>query len=90
MPLNFVYKIASGCIAERLKTYMDELICRDQTCVWKVKFIVENIILLDDLMNYTEQKHIPGLLIIIDFEKAFDSLFWEFILNTLKLKIKLD
>ena len=90
MPLNFVYKIASGCIAERLKTYMDELICRDQTCFLKVKFIEENIRLVYDLMNYTEQKHIPGLLIIIDFEKAFDSLFWEFILNTLKLKIKLD
>ena len=83
--LNVVYKIASGCIAERLKTYMDKLISRDQTGFLKGRFIGENIRLVYDLMNYTEQKHIPGLLMLIDFEKAFDSISWEFILNTLKL-----
>ena len=81
----FVYKIASGCIAEKLKTYMDKLICRDQTGFLKGMFIGENNILVYDLMNYTEKKHIPGLLILIDFEKAFESISWEFILNTLKL-----
>ena len=36
-------------------------------------------------MNYTEQNHIPELLILIDIEKTFDSISWVFILNTLKL-----
>ena len=83
--LNVVYKIASGCIAENLKTYMDKLIRRDQTGFLKGIFIGENNILVYDLMNYTEKNHIPGLLIFIDFEKAFESISWEFILNTLKL-----
>ena len=30
-------------------------------------------------MNYTEQNDIPGLLMIIDFEKAVDSLSWNFL-----------
>jgi hypothetical protein len=34
-------------------------------------------------MNYTEENDIPGLLLLIDFEKAFDSLSWEFVHNTL-------
>lgn len=29
--LNIVYKLASGCIAERIKTVLDKLINRDQT-----------------------------------------------------------
>ena len=35
-------------------------------------------------MNYTEQKNIPGLLLLTDFEKAFDSLSWSFIQKVLK------
>ena len=36
-------------------------------------------------MNYSEQKQIPGVPRSTDFEKTFDSISWEFILNTLKL-----
>ena len=61
---------------------MDKLISRDQTVFLKGKFIGENIRLVYDLMYYTEQKHVPGLLMLTDFEKAFDSISWEFILNT--------
>ena len=40
--------------------------------------------LICDLMNYTEQNNIPGLLLLIDFEKAFDSVGWSFIQKVLK------
>ncbi len=56
--LNVIYKIASGCIANRLKLYMDKLISRDQTGFLKGRFIGENIRLVYDLMNYTEKKTI--------------------------------
>ena len=36
-------------------------------------------------MNYTEVNQIPGLLMLIDFEKAFDSTSLEFIFQTLDL-----
>lgn len=35
--------------------------------------------LVYDLMSYTEIHKIPGLLVLIDFEKAFDSISWSFI-----------
>ena len=37
-----------------------------------------------DLLNYTEKNDIPGLLLLIDFEKTFDSLSWQFIQKALK------
>lgn len=83
--LNVVYKLASGCIAERLKKVLDKLISSDQTGFLKGRFIGENIRLVYDLMNYTEQNQIPGLLMLIDFEKAFDSISWRFIYQTLDL-----
>ena len=35
-------------------------------------------------MHYTESRNIPGLLVLIDFEKAFDSISWSFIYKVLK------
>ena len=34
-------------------------------------------------MNYAEEQSIPGLLLLIDFEKAFDSLSWNYLFKTL-------
>ena len=31
------------------------------------------------MLQFTEENNIPGLLLLIDFEKAFDSLSWSFI-----------
>ena len=36
-------------------------------------------------MQYTEQHNISGLLLLIDFEKAFDSLSWSFVTKTLTM-----
>lgn len=35
-------------------------------------------------MNYTERKQIQGLIMLIDFEKAFDSVSWKFIFELLE------
>ena len=35
--------------------------------------------IIDDIMFYTKENKLPGLLLAIDFEKAFDSLDWTFL-----------
>ena len=82
--LNTVYKIASGCIASRIKKYIDKIINQDQTGFISNRYIGENTRLIYDLMQYTEEENIPGLLLLIDFEKAFDTLSWSFIQKTLE------
>ena len=59
------------------------MIHSDQTGFIKGRYIGENIRKLYDLMHYTEENKIPGLLLLIDFEKAFDSIAWSFITKTL-------
>ena len=49
----------------------------------KGRFIGENVRLIDSIINYTDLHDIPGLLLFIDHEKAFDSLEWSFIFKTL-------
>lgn len=81
--LNVFYKIISGCIGQRIKSTLDVLISDTQTGFRKGRYIGENTRFIFDLMSYTESKKIPGLLVLIDFEKAFDSISWTFIYKVL-------
>ena len=72
--LNIDYKIATKCIAKRLEKVLPMLIDRDQTGYVKNSFIGENIRLISDVIESYEGKNLPGMLLFIDFEKAFDSL----------------
>ena len=47
--------------------------------------ISENTVLLHDIMYYLEANEIPGMLLHIDFEKAFDTVAWDFICLCLKM-----
>ena len=83
--LNVVYKLASGSIANRMKGVLDILISKDQTGFVKNRYIGENTRLLYDIMKFTEDNNMPGLVMMIDFEKAFDTLSFTFIEKCLKL-----
>jgi hypothetical protein len=50
----------------------------------KGRYIGENIRTISDLMEYTTLKNEPGILLLIDFEKAFDSIRWSFLFKCLK------
>ena len=82
--LNTVYKIGSGVIASRLKRVLEKLIDLDQTGFMSGRYIGDNIRLIYDMLQFTEENDIPGLLLLIDFEKAFDSISWDFLLSVLK------
>ena len=72
--LNCDYEIASKAIARRIKTFLPKQITDDQTGILKGRCISENIRLLDSVIKYTDGRNIPGLLLFIDFKKAFDTL----------------
>ena len=45
----------------------------------------QSIRLINDIMEQTEQQDIPGILLLLDFRKAFDTIEWNFIQQTLSL-----
>ena len=71
--LNCDYKIASKAIASRLKAVLQNLVHNDQAGFLKGWSIAENICLINNVISYTELKNIPGLLLFVDFEKAFEK-----------------
>ena len=83
--LSVIYKINSASIASRLKPHLDYLIPKTQTGFLTGRYMGENARLVYDILHETEKKKIPGLLILIDFEKAFNSVSWNFLYRTLNL-----
>ena len=83
--LNVDYKIASKVIAKRIERVLPSLIHPDQTGFMKGRYIGQNIRLINDIIQQTELQKIPGILLLLDFQKAFDTLEWPFIQYTLNL-----
>lgn len=44
----------------------------------------QNIKLLSDIMEFSDTKKFQGIFLFVDFEKAFNTLEWSFILKTLE------
>lgn len=82
--LNVVYKLASSVIANRIKTVLRSLIHQDQTGFVSGRFIGENVKLIYDILFETKNQELPGLILSVDFEKAFDTVSWQFIEKVLK------
>ena len=83
--LNLDYKIASKVIARRLENVLALLINPDQTGFIKGRYIGQNIRLINDILEQTKLQNIPGILLQLDFRKAFDTIEWEFIQRTIAL-----
>ena len=71
-------------MADRLKNCMGDLIHDSQSGFLKGRNIGNNIRLLMDIIDYTEANNIPGALLLLDIEKAFDSVSHEFLLRVLE------
>jgi hypothetical protein len=81
--LNVDYKILVKALANRLKLVLPELINEDQNAYVKDRLIGYNIRIVNDLIDYCRMFNYDGLLLMLDFEKAFDSLSWNFVQHTL-------
>lgn len=82
---NVDAKIASKAIANRMKKVIPEIIHHNQSGCVKNRFIGETARSILDIMQHTDIQKMPGLLLFIDFEKAFDSIEWDYLTASLKV-----
>lgn len=82
--LNCGYKLISGVIAKRINSVLPILIHPDQSGFVKGRYIGDSIRNTYDTLQYAKANNLSGLLLLIDFEKAFDSISFKYIQKTLK------
>jgi len=82
--INFDTKLLSKTYAERLKNVMPTLVHPNQVAYVKNRFIGEGLRTIDETMQYTKRKNIEAYAIAVDFEKAFDSIDWNYLWEALE------
>jgi exonuclease III len=82
--LNLDYKLYSKILNNRLKQFLPHLISKYQTGFVKGRFIIDNIITLDMILDHLNKCQSEAIITFIDFEKAFDSLDHDAIFRTLQ------
>ena len=81
---NSDYKIIAFIFAKRLQKVIDKLISKDQSAYIKGRYIGDNARLILDIFEYCTENNQDGILLFFDFEKAFDSIEWNFLFKTLE------
>ena len=79
-----IIKLLLRQFAHRITKHLSSLIHPNQCGFIKGRYIGEALRTLIDIMEITKTKDIEGLLISVDYEKAFDFLSWEFIFKVLE------
>ncbi len=84
--LNTDYKLIAKVIASRVKKVLDIIIDEDQTGYIAGRYIGQNIRIIEDVIFFCENEDKPGIILTVDYyEKAFDSLNWNFMFKSLEL-----
>ncbi|CAL1413585.1 unnamed protein product [Linum trigynum] len=83
---QFVYKIITKILAERLSVILPQVVSEGQNDFIRERQIVDNILLGHELMHYlkTKTQGKKGFMALkVDMEKAYDRVEWPFLLEVL-------
>ena len=82
--LNIDYKIVAKVLSSRLQKVITNLVSPEQKGFLKKRSALENIRLVQDIIDYCKHSEIPGIIIFLDFKKAFDNVCHSFLLYLLR------
>ena len=82
--LNVSYKILAKVLALRLVHILPKFVSSTQTGFIKGRYILENLITAWEAMDWAKCSHQNSALLLLDFEKAYDRVEWNFIIMMLQ------
>ncbi|WOH08313.1 hypothetical protein DCAR_0727751 [Daucus carota subsp. sativus] len=81
--INAGMKLITKILATRLKMVLNKLISEVQSGFMQGRQISDGILLVSEIIGSMKKKKCQGIILKLDFEKAFDSVNWDFLLHLL-------
>jgi hypothetical protein len=84
--INVIFKIISKAYASRLDPIANKVISPFQTAFIKGRNILDGSLALMEIVHELRVKKLGGILLKLDFEKAYDRVNWDFLGEVLRRK----
>jgi mannosylglycoprotein endo-beta-mannosidase len=84
--LNVNFKIFTKVATLRLKTVADHVVRPSQTAFMQGRNILDGVVTLHETVHELHSKKLNGVILKLDFEKAYDKVKWSFLQQTLRMK----
>ena len=75
---NVDYKIFVFTLTQRLQNIIKNLVNTDQSAYIKGRYMGTNIRLVSDVIEYYDLSSKSGIVFMLDFTKAFDTIQWDY------------
>nr|GEX27232.1 putative RNA-directed DNA polymerase, eukaryota, reverse transcriptase zinc-binding domain protein [Tanacetum cinerariifolium] len=76
--IGCIYKIIAKILANRLVCVLDDIVNEVQSAFIADRQILDGPFILDEVLHWCKTKKKRALIFKVDFEKAFDSVRWDF------------
>lgn len=84
--LNVSFKIFFNLLMNRFSGIADRIIDKGQTAFIKGRYILDGVVILHETLHELRRKKMRGVILKIDFKKAYDSVKWDFVEKVLRKK----
>nr|GEY36354.1 RNA-directed DNA polymerase, eukaryota, reverse transcriptase zinc-binding domain protein [Tanacetum cinerariifolium] len=82
--IGSVYKIVAKILANRLVLVLGDLVSDTQSAFLKERQILDGPFILNEVIQWCKKKKKQSMIFKVDFEKAYDSVRWDFVDAILK------
>jgi hypothetical protein len=80
------YKWFTKVLTKRLTRVVESVISSTQTTFIPGRNILEGVVMLHEIMHELRKKKHRGVILKLDFEKAYDKVQWSFLFEVLERK----
>ena len=77
--IGCIYKIVSKLLAKRLKMVMPSIIDGRQSAFIEGRHLLHGVLVANEVVEEAKRKQMPCLVFKVDYEKAYDSVSWNFL-----------
>lgn len=82
---NADYKIYTKALALRIQRVIVRLVTKNQTGFLPGRFIGDSVRAAEDALEIIQEEHPGGMLVALDFNRAFDSVRWSLIMQAIQI-----
>lgn len=82
--ISSVYKIIAKVLSRRLRKVLPKIISEVQTAFLSGRHIIDGVLIANEVVDWWKRSKKKGIILKLDFEKAYDSVNWEFLYSIMK------